>query len=103
MPMPKPTIGQKARGRLNVRQAAKKRSILNPDLSRSSERTITIGDKATGFVNIPTIIGGKQLSIREAVRRGKFKRPRRYKTLEEAVRDAGMRSQALGRVSRGRP
>ena len=106
MPMPNPTAGQQARARLNVKEAMKKKSILNPDLSRSSERTITIGDKATGFVNIPTVISGKQLSVKEAIKRSKkakVKGRKRYKTLKEAVRDAGMRSQALGRVSRGIP
>ncbi len=92
--------------RPNLKQTRKKKTILNPDLSRSSERTITVGDKKTGYVNIPTIYQGKQLTPRQAIARAKktgFRGRKRYKTIKAAVRDAGMRSQALGRLGRGIP
>ncbi len=92
--------------RPNLKQARKKKSILNPDRSRSTERSITVGDKETGYVNIPTIYQGKQLTPRQAVARAKragFRGRKRYKTIKAAVRDARMRSQALGRLGSGIP
>lgn len=87
---------------LTPTEAAKtKPRILNPDGSYSSERTISIGVD-DGFINIPTIWDGKQLSHSEAIKRSKKSRIRypRFKTLDEAVKAAGQRSKNLGQAAR---
>jgi len=87
---------------LSPQEAAKtKPRILNPNGTYSSERSITIGVDR-GFINIPTIWKGKQLSHSEAIKRSKKSRIRypRFKTLNEAVRAAGQRSKDLGQAAR---
>lgn len=90
------------RRQLTPMESAKtKPRILNPNGSYSSERSISIGVEG-GFINIPTIWGGKQLSHSEAIERSKKSRIRypRFKTLNEAVKAAGQRSKALGQAAR---
>lgn len=89
----------------NIKQTRKKKSILNPDLSRSSERTITI-DTLNGYVNIPTIWGGKQLTSKQAIARARkddFQGYHKYRTLKEAEKAARLRSESLGRLGKGMP
>ncbi|HEC64377.1 MAG TPA: hypothetical protein ENI23_03700 [bacterium] len=85
------------RNPLTPAQAAKKKKkIVNPDKTVSTERSITVStDK--GFVNIPTIIEGKQLSNKDAFqafRKSKIKR-KFFKTSKEAVSVAVKRSKEL--------
>ena len=64
------------------------------------EKSITIGTKK-GFVNIPTVVKGKTVSDKEAVRlhtEGKNKAlGKTHKTLTEAVDAAKVRSKAAGK------
>ena len=81
--------------------AKKKKRILNPDGSYSSERTITIGRKGH-YINIPTIWGGKQLSHTQAIQRAKESGIpyKKHKTITKAEKAAGERSRALGKAGR---
>ena len=85
--------------------------IKNPDGSFSSERTITIGVDG-GFLNIPTMFGGKEVSPDEAVeimRRNNWVDPEtgRKMTLfpdeAAALAAASQRSNSLGRNGRPAP
>jgi len=81
--------------------ARKKKRIINPDKSVSTERSITIGVDG-GFINIPTIVNGKQLSPEDAIAASKKSGVVRemYKTQDEAVAAAKRRSEAIGRALR---
>jgi hypothetical protein len=81
-------------------EAARKHHIKvkNPDGSFSSERTITVG-MGNRHVNIPTMIRGKQLTDRQAVRAAKevgIKRFPSFDTEKKAVAAAKRRSDRLG-------
>ena len=79
--------------------ATKKKRIVNPDKSVSTEKTITVKfDKF--FFNIPTIVNGKQLKEDEAVKialKNKLKGLKRFASQEEAVKAAKKRSADIGR------
>ena len=82
--------------------ALRKKRILNPDGTFSSERTITIGVDGV-FYNIPTIWKGIQLNKRQAIDRARltgFKGYKSFGTIKEAVKAAGERSDALGEADR---
>ena len=86
---------------LTPEQVAKtKRRILNPDKSVSTERTI--GIEADGrFINIPTIVGGKQLSNQDAIRmfrEGKNPPTGVFRSRAERDRRAALRSDRIGRA-----
>lgn len=75
--------------------------IRNPDGSISTEKTITVGFDDR-FYNIPTIVGGKQLSEEEAIsayRSGKSKASGSFSSIPEAVSAAKARSFAGGALS----
>ena len=84
---------------MTPQQVAKsKKRIKNPGGSVSTERSMTIGtDK--GYVNIPTIKGGKQLSKQGAIRAwrtsGEGSKP--FKTQDAAISAAKARSAAIGK------
>lgn len=89
-------------GLMPVEKAARtKKRIRNPDGSYSSERSITVNTDR-GWINLPTIINGVQLSREEARKRAlkTGNHSRYYNTVEEAVKAAGERSRALGRAGR---
>ena len=77
--------------------AERKKRIKNPGGSVSTERSITI-QTDQGYVNIPTIIDGIQLSKKDAVDR--FRKSGKsvtvYKTLDAAIRAAKKRSEDIG-------
>ena len=78
--------------------AVNKPRIQNQNGSFSTERTITIGVDG-GFINIPTIVNGRQLSHQEAIRnvdRSKISQYPRYRTIAEAVKAAKERSDQIG-------
>lgn len=83
---------------LTPEQVAKqKKRIVNPDKSVSTERSITIQtDK--GFINIPTIIDGKQFSNADAIsyfkKNGGGSSP--FSSKEQAVSSAKKRSKQIG-------
>lgn len=81
--------------------ARKKKRILSPNGTISSERTITIGT-GNGYINIPTIWKGKQLSKVQAIQRAKKSGTtyKKFKTIKEAVQAAGARSKALGQAGK---
>jgi hypothetical protein len=77
--------------------ARKKKRIKNRGGSVSTERTITIGVNGQ-FMNVPTIINGKQRSPEEAIQNAlknkqKFKK---FKTRTEATTAAKRRSRRIG-------
>jgi len=75
--------------------------IKNRDGSISTERTITVSTGA-GYVNLPSVLNGKQLSDSDAIKRafksGNHSRP--YKTIKEAEMAARRRSGAIGRSAK---
>ena len=76
----------------------KKRRVLNPDQSVSTERTITL-QTDRGFVNVPSLYQGTQLNPNEALvfaQRGLTQASPFFPTLQEAERDAMERSNAIG-------
>ena len=81
--------------------ALKKKRIQNPDNTFSTEKTITI-QTDRGFINIPTIIDGKQLSPEDAIVEHKKSKvePTFYKSQEEAVKSAKERSNAIGEADK---
>jgi hypothetical protein len=73
-------------------------AIANPDGSISTERTITIGADGR-FFNIPTIVGGRQLSEDQAIkewRGGRNKAVGEFATQAEAEQGAKARSDQIG-------
>lgn len=86
-----------------VRELEQKPALQNRDGSTSTEETITIQDGSGGWVNIPTIVGGKRIGEDVAAKRfadGKLKAVNGvFATLDEAVAAAKTRSDNLG-VSR---
>lgn len=81
---------------------AQKKRIQNSDGSVSTERSITIGVD-DGYVNIPTIIGGRQLSEEEAIAHYKSggEASEKYPSIDAAVSAAKQRSEAIGRSLNG--
>jgi uncharacterized protein (TIGR02594 family) len=79
---------------------AQKPQIANADGSVSTERTITIEGKDGGWVNIPTIVGGKQLTNEQA--EALYLRGRNnpvgegFATAQEAAQAAQARSNQIG-------
>lgn len=84
--------------------------VRNPDGTVSTERTETI-ELDGHFLNIPTMFGGKAVSVDEAIailRKAGWKDPdtkqpiRRFGSLQEAVRAAESRTKALDAEIRSR-
>jgi membrane peptidoglycan carboxypeptidase len=75
----------------------KKKRIKNPDGTYSSERSITISTER-GYINIPTIYNGKQLGHKKAIEQSKKTGIRypEFKTLDEALNAAALRTMKLG-------
>ena len=85
--------------------AQNKKRIQNKDGSVSTERSITVGSD-NGFINIPSVRNGVQLSQKDAIsssRTDGVKRPR-FKTIAEAVKAAKKRSNDIGnRIAQRKP
>jgi hypothetical protein len=77
--------------------ARRKKRIINPDKSVSTERSATF-QTSRGFINVPTIVKGKQLKARAAFEafRKSGEKPVFFKTQREAGRVAKRRSQKIG-------
>jgi len=80
--------------------ARSKPRLINPGSKKvSTERSITV-ETDKGFMNIPTIVEGKQLSSKAAVESAKKSRIQfeRFETIEKAVSAAKKRSEDIGRA-----
>ena len=75
--------------------------IQNPDGSFSTERSITIESNGK-FLNIPTIIGGRQRTNKEAIDHALKTGENMgiFSSQQEAVQAAQRRSQEIGRLRR---
>lgn len=84
--------------------AQQKPRIQNPDGSVSTERSITIGVD-DGFINIPTIVNGRQLTADQAIEASKTDgiQRQRFGTIAEAEKAAQQRSDAIGRALQQAP
>ena len=89
-------------GQPSPRKVAKNAvKIKNADGTFSTERTITVSTNS-GYVNVPTVQNGKQLSDSIAINRA-FKtgnHSRSYSTIKQAEMAARRRSGAIGRASK---
>ena len=74
--------------------------LLNPDGSQSTEQTITIQDQTGRWWNLPSIVGGKQVSEDEALRHANSQMKKgwiypHFQSREEAEYAAQQRSEAI--------
>lgn len=90
--------GLKNRKELTPKEVAKtKKRVVNPDGSTSTESGMTVGTEK-GYINVPTIVQGKRVSPRTAMKA--FKKsgvePTYYTSLGEAISKSKRRSKAIG-------